>query len=169
MPNNLIADDDLIAILNGEDEIGVVIRAHIEIELYLNEVLDRLIPYYEDFPELEYSDRVKVSIAMGLHPDLRSPLLFIGKIRNKYAHEKGYKLTKEVLDNFFETFSPKHQKIIKTSLEKTIRFTAVKEPENMGSGPEKHYELNVRNRFSLYAITLRGALHRALIELKDEQ
>ena len=92
-------EDTFLKALQGEDQLGMVIRAHIYIEHHLNEFLQVLIPYPEFLEplKLDYYGRVQLAGAMGLQPQLLKPLQAVGALRNEMAHKLGTKLTKSRL------------------------------------------------------------------------
>ena len=100
------AEDAFLKALQGEDELGMVIRAHIHIEHHLNELLNMVIPYpgYLKAMQLDYAGKVNLAGATGLRPDIVSPLLALGKLRNQMAHRLGTKITKSRERNFYKTF-----------------------------------------------------------------
>ena len=66
--------DDFMEVLNGEDELGAVIRAHIHIEALLLELLRLLVKDEGALRKLnlEFSQSVDLAIALGLGPDRKS-------------------------------------------------------------------------------------------------
>jgi len=66
--------------LQGEDELGVVVRAHIHVEAALNALIETVSsnPNYIDKMDLEYSQKVRLAVALGLLPQYESPLLALG-------------------------------------------------------------------------------------------
>jgi len=91
--------------LVGEDELGVVVRAHIHIEAGVNALLDQLVPYPDHLPSLEYKRRVLLACALGLKESLLLPLQELGNIRNLFGHQIDTKLTAGMVDKFYESFS----------------------------------------------------------------
>jgi hypothetical protein len=57
------AEDEFLKDLQGEDELGMVIRAHIHIEHHLNELLNMVIPYPEYLKPMQLDYAGKVSVA----------------------------------------------------------------------------------------------------------
>lgn len=85
--------DKLNAALLGEDELGVVVRGHIVIEQELIEFIEMNLvnKSYLNAMSLDYSQRVKLAMALGLSQEKGPALQAIGKLRNAFAHniEKG--------------------------------------------------------------------------------
>lgn len=145
-----------------EDEVGVVVRAHIHIEQHLNLCIDELVPYPDALRpmELDYFQRVHLLVALGLKEELKGPLLALGKLRNDFAHRLDAVLTEGRVNNFYQTFSGDDKDIIQKSLDharKKLRLGA--------KGKMKHK--TSQDRFILYAVTIRTALLAALREAKE--
>ncbi len=155
------AEDAFLKDLRGEDELGMVIRAHIHIEHHLNELLNMVIPYpgYLKAMQLDYAGKVNLAGATGLRPDIVSPLLALGNLRNQMAHKLGTKITKSRERNFYKTFGSEGKHTIQQSYERTRRDLRV------GKGPKLN-ELSPPDKFVLMAVTLRAALLAAKIDVE---
>jgi hypothetical protein len=66
-------DQSFLDALLSEDELGVVVRAHIHVEASLSEFIETLIPVPAELPNLRYQQRVE--LACEVPPDL-VPRLF---------------------------------------------------------------------------------------------
>lgn len=97
-----------------EDALGSVIRFHILLERELNKFLKRNVKNSEAVPSLKigFHSLLQLAIALGLNPDLKNPLLAINKIRNKYAHQEQYELTKTDADGLYSKLSTELKRII---------------------------------------------------------
>ena len=155
------AEDEFLKDLQGEDELGRVIRAHIHIEHHLGEFLDMVIPYprYLETIQLDYAGKVNLAGAAGLPLGLVRPLLALGNFRNKMAHKLGTKITKPRVQDLYKTFGRDEKRNIQQSYERTWREFRV------GQVP-KLKELNPPDLFVLMAVTLRAALLAAKIEVE---
>lgn len=82
--------------LAAEDELGVVIRAHLFLERELNTFIGARVPVQVlDVLKLTYSRKVDVSITLGLPSFYAPPLHWVGKKRNLFAHHIETTLTTE--------------------------------------------------------------------------
>jgi hypothetical protein len=92
----------LTNILTGEDELGVVVRAHIYIEHELTEFIKARLypPTVLDAIRLDYSGRVRLALTLGLPAELKAALQFVGTLRNKFAHQLDSAIEKADADNF---------------------------------------------------------------------
>ena len=88
-----------------EDELGVVVRAHIHIEFLVRQFIDEHVVASDSIEkmELEYRQIVQLAIALGMDASLEGPLKALGTIRNKFAHQKNARLTNELTTNFYKT------------------------------------------------------------------
>jgi hypothetical protein len=105
-------DEDFLASLFGEDELGVVVRAHIHIEAQLNELLRHLVPEPSFLPRLRFEQRVNLAVALGLFEAALGPLKKLGDIRNAFGHKLKVSLTREMVDDLWSTFTPEHKAIV---------------------------------------------------------
>jgi len=155
------AEDAFLEALQGEDELGMVIRAHIHIECHLNELLDMVIPYqkYLKAMQLDYAGKVNLAGATGLRPDIVRPLLALGGLRNEMAHKLGTKITKSRERDIYKTFGADGKHNIQQSYERTRRKLRT------GKGP-KLKELDPPDLFVLMVVTLRAALLVAKSEVE---
>lgn len=146
--------DELLA----EDTLGSVVRTHLHIEQELNRLLDNLILDFSVLKELNlnYKAKVLLAISMGLKKQYKAPLLGIGNIRNKFAHRKGYSLTKSDSKNLYESFSPPDKKIIQDG------YKAIKELDEIPKMPMN--KLSARDLFILCAV----AVHNVLLSANNE-
>jgi hypothetical protein len=112
-------DDDLLRDLLGEDELGIIIRAHIHIEEYVDKFLILKTEEYKylEKVKLEFSEKVLVGLSLGLDEKFYSPLIVISKIRNKFAHKTDSSLTQSDVNNLYESFCAED----KADLQKIIR------------------------------------------------
>jgi len=146
-------DKEFQAALEGDDQLGMVIRAHIHIEAGLNDVLDVLLvsPKHVEKMNLDFSQKVMLATALGLRPRYQSPLLALGTLRNAFAHQLGTTLTKSRVDALYKSFASEDKEIIQISHRKTrsqLDDTQVAEWNR----------LEPKDRFILMAVTLRALL-----------
>ena len=80
--------DEIVSILTKEDELGCVIRAHIQIEQLLRRALSRWIPHPEHLNKLnaDYDGLVTIALMHGMDESYGPPFRAIGKLRNNFAH-----------------------------------------------------------------------------------
>jgi hypothetical protein len=156
-------EDEFQTALQGEDELGVVVRAHIYIEASLNELLEELsasIKHIEKM-NLEYSQRVSLAVAIGLLPQYESPLRAIGTLRNNFAHKTGTKLTKDRVNNLYASLSSEDKQIVQSSYERTRKKvkTQIKVPT--------FSKLPPKSQFILIAVSIRSLLIVATREARE--
>src|ERR1700704_5206504 len=114
-------DEKFHAALQGEDELGVVVRAHIHIESRLMNLMELwfVAPEYLSKLALEYEQRVMLAVACRLNPAFASPLKVLGRIRNRFAHKLDSSLDTQQVRNLYEAFSPKNKEVIQQAFRNT--------------------------------------------------
>jgi hypothetical protein len=151
-----------IAAPKGEDELGMVVRAHIYVEARLLELLRKRVIHLEflDKMRLGYAQRVDLAFALGLKQQYAKPLHALGTLRNAFAHEPETHLTKDRVDGLYKTFSAQ---------DKSVLYTAyVRTKEKTRSRTETHFRaLPSKDQFILIAVTLRSMLTAAMLQTSE--
>lgn len=98
----------LNAALLGEDTLGVILRAHIHVEIKLNELIESQLAVPKMLPKLNlgFATKVKLAQALGLSEELAKLLEFVGKLRNRFAHRLGETFTAADADEFERALGP---------------------------------------------------------------
>ena len=60
---------------------------------------------------------------MGLNEEFKSSLLSVGEIRNKFAHQPQFELTKQDTNNLYNSFAAPEKELIQQSLIETNKTT----------------------------------------------
>ncbi|ARC91934.1 hypothetical protein B6A42_07300 [Vibrio coralliilyticus] len=109
--------------LDGEDELGVVIRSHIHVEQYLNALIVKLNvnEKYLDKMELTYFQTVRLAIGLGLDPRFESALCKLGKIRNDFAHNIRGNLTEDDAKSLYQCLSGTEKNTLQSIVKKTSK------------------------------------------------
>ncbi|MGH8751568.1 MAG: hypothetical protein ACREUV_07665, partial [Burkholderiales bacterium] len=144
-----------------EDELGMVLRAHIHVEASLNELLDLVIPVPEYLPSLRYRQRVELACAMGLKSQYRPPLIVLGEIRNAFAHKLDSQLSEERIAKLYQAFAAEDRELFQASYEGTKSRMLVEK------GPA-FLDLSPRDHFVIMALVLKSALVTAVFTLKKK-
>lgn len=155
------SEEVFIAALFGEDELGVVVRAHIHIEATLLELLNLLVvdPKYLERMELDYAQRVNLAIALGLDSSHASALSTMGTLRNAFAHKLGTELSESRVKNLYKTLSESDKKVVQNAYELT--------KSQAGIDGKSFGNLTRKERFILISVALRAALRLAIKEIRD--
>ena len=138
-----------------EDELGVVIRAHLHVEHWVNELIELLVPKPEHIKpmELDYFGKINLICAVGLKDDYKKPLKFMGTTRNNFAHQMGRNIDKGTVNNFYEQFSEEGKKIAHRVFESSITEGENKKYANFRHMPPK-------DQFIFMAISVRNMVKR---------
>lgn len=154
-------DTEFIQVLTGEDELGIVIRAHTHIEASLNELLELMVPYpkFIDEMNLPYAQKARLACALGVKKQHLPPLLVMGKLRNTFAHSLNAKLTKERVDELYNCLSKDDRTVVHMSYERT-KTQMLRE-----RGPDFR-KLDPRDQFILMAVSLKALIVIAVREIR---
>ncbi len=155
-----ISDVDFQAALENEDEISSVIRVHLHIEYYMNELLKLLAVEPESISkmDLDYSKKLDLLVLLGVDQEIKPMLLQLGRLRNKFAHNLGYQLNNDNVKALYEQLPAPQKQLIHTCYKKVAGLS------NELSG--KAYEdLSPKSKFTLISIVIRRHLLTLLEKL----
>ena len=154
--NNQLTDEMFHEALGAEDELGSVIRVHLHVEYYIDEILSKLVYDTDYLPplKLDYSDKVNLICALGVNPKFKTVLIALGSMRNKFAHKPFHKINKSEVNNLYKTLSSTDKEIFQSKYKKLI--------ESHNTKPYK--ELDPKDKFILIAIIVR----RIVITINDD-
>lgn len=144
--------DEFIKSLLGEDELGVVIRAHFHVEAKLLELLHLLGKDENHLSRLnlEFSQHVELAVALGLNAEHTQGLRALGKLRNDFAHKLDSELSENRITSLYEALSATDKKIVQDAYQQTM---------NEFDSPSRDFKkLSPKERFVLIATTLHGIL-----------
>jgi len=98
--------------LSGEDELGMVVRAHIHIEHELRQFVISAAPNPSQvkFAETDFDGTVRLALVLGLDAELKQALNAAGHLRNKFSHKLEMKLGEQEAKNLFATLTPDDMK-----------------------------------------------------------
>lgn len=105
---------ELMSVLMNEDELGAVIRAHMALELDVERFVSLVAtnPDYVEKMQIDFSNKLKLAVALGLDEEIYKPLASVTSIRNKFAHRADMQLSKSEVNNFYKSFTPEDQLLI---------------------------------------------------------
>lgn len=88
--------ENFLSLINQDDDLQVAIRCHLVIEYYLIKIIEikLVIPNEFDIDRLTFKQKVELAISLkGIQKEKKGLLLYINKLRNKYAHDLDHKVT----------------------------------------------------------------------------
>lgn len=153
-----VLDNAFLEALNGQDQLGVVIRAHIHVEAGLNGLLDLLVPHPPLLPRLRYEQKVNLACALGLKEDAGPPLRKLGDIRNRFGHHLDTQLTDGMVMDLYDSFSKDDKQTVLDAYAQTNAQLDVELPKDFTA-------LSARDKFVLIAVILDKLLAQAREEL----
>jgi len=123
----------LTTVLIGEDDLGKVVRAHIYIEHELQDLIFFAAPnpdQLERFDNMEFSEKVRLALILGLDSNLKAGLTAVGNLRNKFSHRLDMKLGEEEANSLVASLpSPvrrKFQTLLKDALSELPEKSSLK-------------------------------------------
>lgn len=150
---------ELMSALLNEDDLGAVIRAHIYLEQDIDHVISLIVrkPDYINKLTIDFSNKLKLAIALGMDEEVYKPLVSISNIRNKFAHNFNMKLNKSDVNNFYKSFVSEDQAVIQNMISKN--------PDGPSGLAKKFSLLTVKEKFVAMVFYL---AIRVRNELKEE-
>jgi hypothetical protein len=157
-----LTDEQFHEAISSEDHLGMVVRAHIHIEYWVEKFVSASMPFYDNYKkqiDADYETKVLLGCAMGLSPDLKAPLQAVGKLRNKFAHEPNFKLSESAAKSIYQTLSSDHKEQLQRSY--------IKLSSTFGRKEKKYSALPLELKISLLFMFLRTKLEVANIQLQQ--
>ncbi len=154
--------DDFVKDLFREDDLGVVIRAHIHMEALLAEYLEILIPFPKALRRinLDFDGRLNLAIAMGLDEEFGKPFRSLGSLRNRFAHNLSAVLDAGTAKNLYSALRALEKDAVQQS------FTRLKKENAALEEVEKFSDLPALDQFRLIVVALRAVLLATLITMR---
>lgn len=150
-------------ILQGEDDLGVVIRVHIAIEQQLNELLGLLCYSFESLDKqtrLSYYQKVCLAEALGLSPEYSGILKVLGNTRNDFAHKPDMEINNSNATKLYDAFSSDGKKVLQRA------YNVIR--ENSKNKVSKSFKkLEPKDKFIFLAVTIHSNLMRKIILTRD--
>ena len=150
-------DEQFYSHLTAEDELGVVVRAHIHIEASIIDFVRARVPFPDDLPRLQYEARLRLAIALGLKPQYFESLKLFGDIRNTFGHNLDATLAETRINELFS-------KLPKEAQEITLKAYVMIVEQRGGKDTLRFAQLSPRDRFILMSVTLKNYIVAAAHE-----
>jgi hypothetical protein len=98
-------------LLEGNDDLGMIIQAHIHLEYELREFVRAAAPRPTEVrqSDYDYTGTLRLALTLGLDPTLEAGLLAVGALRNKFAHRLEMRLTEYEAKEIYSKLSTKDQ------------------------------------------------------------
>jgi len=146
--------------MHDEDLIAAV-RGHLYIEIQLNRLIERLVPYPEEIEnsKLGWQQRVQLALGLGLKSQYGPPLKKLGNIRNKFAHRPDASIEDKDIAKLYQCLHREDQEVVLESFRHTQ--CQVDDPVD---GEFK--DLSAKDRFTLIIVALNAMLQVAVSEVE---
>jgi hypothetical protein len=139
-------------VLKAEDDLGMIVRAHIHIEGKVREFIEAAAPAPEHFKlnDFDYDQTIRLALILGLDTDFKSALSAVGSLRNKFAHRLDMSLGDVEAKNLYTAMGGQVKSVAQRSYANLLnRF-----PDK----PQQMNHLPARDRIALYLIAIRGGI-----------
>jgi hypothetical protein len=136
----------LIAALQGADDLGVVVRAHLHIEHELQELIFFAAPNPAQLKKLEnmqFSEKVWLALVLGMNAELKPALSAAATLRNRFSHRLDMKLTNEDAKDLIA-------KMTSDTKQQVLNFRRMFQPSNSKMEPAN--ALSVRDRIQVFFV-----------------
>ena len=144
--------------LEGEDDLGVVVRAHIHIESKLINFINEKLTDLKTLNRLRYSQRVELACELGLNSEMKEPLKVLGEIRNNFAHKINAQLNNQNIDKFIQVHDSKTQNLFQSAY--------VSSGSNMLKDCPRFINLSPKDKFVIIVVILKARAEFELIKKK---
>lgn len=164
MDNTDLVDDGFRDALNRQDDIGLVILAHIHIEAAIDDFNKEFMADAEEYDaiELEFSKKASLASALGLHQESLPVLRAIGKMRNRFAHRLDQRINDDLANNLYSALSGGDKSVVQETYKHTLKTNPRgKDDEPL---PQKFNALDPRDRLILLLVTVRAKMLAARME-----
>lgn len=140
-----------------EDDVGMVLRGHLHIELQLKEFISLFLPFVErcDWKKINYRQKIEFALSCGLPEDMRTPLEKIGGLRNAFAHQLNADIQKKTGIDIYNSVSTRH----KNTIELCYKELGRKEPFMLN-------QLDDKEILQLLLVAIHSAIIAAILEKK---
>jgi len=153
-------EQQFLADLQREDDVGLVLRGHLHVEHQLIELASMRLPFAArcDWGKISYRAKVELAYGCGLPEDLKGLLIRLGVMRNGFAHASDASLSKQSVLAFYNALSDRLRDGLKISY-KAMGLGVLADPSN----------LEPRDLLTLIFLTARQATKAAVHALRDGQ
>jgi hypothetical protein len=137
--------------LAGDDDLGTVIRAHIQLESMLQDFVRSMAPCpkHVKASSMKFEQIIQLALILGLDDKLMAALSAIGGLRNKFAHRPDMKLDDETANNLYATLSSSEKAAVQKMYKSVVKG---------GRGPANFSEAHPKGKVGLCLVSVRAAL-----------
>lgn len=89
---------------DSSDELGLVLRTHMEVEAQVDRILTALVVFPDQLEKmhLDYYGKVRLAVVLGVDPEIRATLKQFGTLRNRFAHAPNQLISKGDAKNLYK-------------------------------------------------------------------
>ncbi len=158
-----MTNEQFLSDLQAEDDLGAVIRAHLYIEYFIDQILNFVVPKPELLKplKLDFDGKVNLITALGVDPDIKNPLSALGGMRNRFAHKPNHKLDKSEVNNLYNSLGASDKELLHSC------YNSIRQNHPDMAGAPGFKKLSEKEQFVLLAIAIRGLVVTTFNELKS--
>ncbi|MDA9400906.1 MULTISPECIES: hypothetical protein [Bradyrhizobium] len=147
-------DASFFSALQGEDDLGIVIRAHIHIEHELQQFVLWAAPKakHVKFSEMDFAGTLRLALTLGLHDEFATALRAIGGLRNRLAHRLDMRLGDQEVSDLYKALGPQAKHIVQAT------YAKVRSDSPTVAPPKNPKDLEPRDLATLCFIAVRGGV-----------
>jgi hypothetical protein len=145
--------------LQGDDDLGLVVRAHIHIEHELREFVKAaaISPDQVRFSQTDYEGTVRLALILGLSTEFKAPLTALGGLRNKFSHRLDMKIGDQEANGIYDSLGPAGKSVVQHS------YASVRRDAADGRHPANFKDLPPKDRLMVSLVSLRGGIRIELL------
>jgi hypothetical protein len=146
-------DQEFYLALQGEDDLGMVVRAHIHVEHTVRTFITAAAPAptHVKFSAMDYDATVRLALVLGLNSEFQGALGALGALRNKFSHRLDTRIGEEEANNLYAALGAVAKRVVQQSYQQVQR-------DEPGKHVDTFKNLVPRDRLLLCLIALRGGI-----------
>ncbi|MFI5260246.1 MAG: hypothetical protein ACHQU0_00395 [Candidatus Paceibacteria bacterium] len=139
------------------DETAAVLKCHLQLEMEMDQLLTACLPHASEILKRSFLDKAQILYASGLiKEEIFQKIKTFNKVRNKFSHRYGYKLTPDDIDSLKEINKgrdveiPEHFKDVPNIREMLLLAIAV---SRLGGTMSVMRDLAIKNPMLVYQLS----------------
>lgn len=153
----------LNSVLLKDDDLGVIVRAHIYIETELDEFIRARLDQPEALKslKLDFDGRANLAVGLGLDKGLKALISSIGSLRNDFAHNLRGEIGRQEANNLRKAMKPPYIDACRVAYKKTLdKLQSTDKPKSINDLPPK-------DQVILYLVNAWGAMASAALQARQ--
>lgn len=151
--------------LKEQNQLVRTISVHLDVEYWVNELIDLMMPAPEKLKPigLDYFGKVHLLVALGMNENFKNPLLYLGRIRNKFAHNISFSIDKSVVNNFYKEFSEDDKGVV----QKVFVMNKKGANKKAFAAYDSFKDMSIDEQFILYSLAVRNMVKGSVFKIRN--